>query len=144
MLATSEPVTELLLRRRAGNQECLNQLIPLVEGGLQHIARHYMRMEAKGRTLQTTALVNEAYLKLVDQARANWQKQSHFLGVARLMRYILVDHARGLCRGNRGGGLSVEEAAEALGVHSNTAKRGWRLAQVWLKRELSPKGAHAG
>ena len=191
--ATSEPVTELLLRWRAGDQECLNRLLPQVEGELRRIARHYMRMERQGHTLQTTALVNEAYLKLVDQAQADWQNRAQFLGVAaQLMRHILVDHARGLCRGKRGGGaqvlpldeglvfspaksaalvalddaltelagfdprkaqvvelryfggLSVEETAEALGVHENTVKRDWRLAKMWLKRELSPKGAHAG
>lgn len=189
----SEPVTELLLRWRAGDQECLNRLLPQVEGELRRIARHYMRMERQGHTLQTTALVNEAYLKLVDQAQADWQNRAQFLGVAaQLMRHILVDHARGLCRGKRGGGaqvlpldeglvfspaksaalvalddaltelagfdprkaqvvelryfggLSVEETAEALGVHENTVKRDWRLAKMWLKRELSPKGAHAG
>jgi RNA polymerase sigma-70 factor, ECF subfamily len=189
----SEPVTELLLRWRAGNQDCLDQLLPLVEGELRRIAHHYMRLEGQGHTLQTTALVNEAYLKLVDQSRVDWQNRSHFLGVAaRLMRYILVDHARGLCRGKRGGGahvlpldeglvfsprksaalvalddalnelatfdprkaqvvelryfggLSVEEAAEALGVHPTTVKNDWRMAKVWLKRELSPKDANAG
>jgi len=168
-------------------------LLPLVEGELRRIARHYMRMERQGHTLQTTALVNEAYLKLVDQGQADWQNRAQFLGVAaQLMRHILVDHARGLCRGKRGGGaqvlpldeglvfspaksaalvalddaltelagfdprkaqvvelryfggLSVEETAEALGVHENTVKRDWRLAKMWLKRELSPKGAHAG
>ena len=191
--ATSEPVTELLLRWRAGDQESLHRLLPLVEGELRRIARHYMRMERQGHTLQTTALVNEAYLKLVDQGQADWQNRAQFLGVAaQLMRHILVDHARGLCRGKRGGGaqvlpldeglvfspaksaalvalddaltelagfdprkaqvvelryfggLSVEETAEALGVHENTVKRDWRLAKMWLKRELSPKGAHAG
>ena len=91
----SEPVTELLLRWRAGDQECLNQLLPQVEGELRRIARHYMRMEREGHTLQTTALVNEAYLKLVDQAHVNWQNRAQFLAVAaQLMRHILVDHPR--------------------------------------------------
>jgi len=188
----SEPVTELLLRWGAGNQECLNELMPLVEGELRRIAHRYMRMERRGHTLQTTALVNEAYLKLVDHARVDWQNRAQFLGVAaRLMRHILVDHARELCRGKRGGGayvlpldeglvfspaksaalvalddalnelagfdprkaqvvelryfggMSVEETAEALGVHPNTVIRDWRLAKVWLKRELTPKGANA-
>ena len=95
-----EPVTELLLRWRAGDQECLNRLLPQVEGELRRIAHRYMRMERRGHTLQTTALVNEAYLKLVDQAQVDWQNRAQFLGVAaRLMRHILVDHARELCRG---------------------------------------------
>ena len=187
------PVTELLLRWRAGDQECLNRLLPQVEGELRRIAHRNMRMERQGHTLQTTALVNEAYLKLVNQARVDWQNRAQFLGVAaRLMRHVLVDRARELCRGKRGGGahllpldeglvfsprksaalvalddalnelagfdprkaqtvelryfggLSVEEAAESLGVHPNTVIRDWGLAKVWLKRELSPKGAHAG
>ena len=92
-----ESVTQLLLRWRAGEQECLNQLIPLVEGELRRIAHRYMRMERSGHTLQTTALVNEAYLKLVDQAQVDWQNRAQFLGVAaRLMRHVLVDHARKL------------------------------------------------
>ena len=101
----SEPITELLLRWRAGDQECLNRLVPLVERELRRIAHHYMQKERPGHTLQTTALVNEAYLKLVDQAQVEWQNRAQFMGVAaRLMRHILVDHARELCRGKRGGG----------------------------------------
>ena len=70
-----EPVTELLLRWRAGDQECLQRLLPQVEGELRRIAHRYMRMERQGHTLQTTALVNEAYLKLVDQAQVDWQNR---------------------------------------------------------------------
>jgi RNA polymerase sigma-70 factor (ECF subfamily) len=189
----SDPVTELLLRWRAGDQECLNRLVPLVEGELRRIAHHYMRMERRGHTLQTTALVNEAYLKLVDQAQVDWQNRAHFMGVAaRLMRHILVDHARALCQKKRGGGvrvlpldegldvsaqksaglvalddaltelaafdprkaqvvelryfggMSVEETAETLGVHPDTVMRDWKLAKVWLKRELNPKDPDAG
>ena len=111
----SEPVTELLLRWRAGDEECLNRLLPMVEGELRRIARRYMRMERRGHTLQTTALVNEAYLKLVDQAQVDWQNRAQFLGVAaRLMRHILVDHARALCRGKRGGGAHVLPLNEGL------------------------------
>jgi len=102
------PVTELLLRWRAGDRECLNQLVPLVEGELRRIAHHYMRMERRGHTLQTTALVNEVYLKLVDQAQVDWQNRAQFMGVAaRLMRQILVDHARELRRGKRGSGTQL-------------------------------------
>jgi len=101
----SEPITELLLRWRAGDQECLNRLVPLVEHELRRIAHHYMRKERPDHTLQTTALVNEAYLRLVDQAQVDWQNRAQFMGVAaRLMRHILVDHARELCREKRGGG----------------------------------------
>ena len=121
----SEPVTELLLRWRAGDEECLNRLLPPVEGELRRIAHRYMRMERQGHTLQTTALVNEAYLKLVDQAQVDWQNRAQFLGVAaRLMRHILVDHARGLCRGKRGGGGHVLPLDEAL-VFSPGNPRPW-------------------
>lgn len=114
-----EPVTELLLKWRSGDEACLQRLVPLMEGELRRIAHRYMRMERDGHTLQTTALVNEAYLRLIDQARVDWQNRAHFLGVAaRLMRYILVDHARGLCRGKRGGGAHHLPLDEGL-VFSN-------------------------
>jgi RNA polymerase sigma factor (TIGR02999 family) len=78
--------------------------MPLVEAELRRIASRYMRMESPGHTLQTTALVNEAYLRLVDQSQVNWQDRSHFYAIAaRLMRHILLDHARGLRRAKRGG-----------------------------------------
>lgn len=109
------PVTELLLRWRAGDEECLRELVPLVEDELRRIARRYMRMERRGHTLQTTALVNEAYLRLVDQAQVGWQNRAQFLGVAaRQMRHILVDHARELSRGKRGGGALVLRLDERL------------------------------
>ena len=99
------PVTELLIRWRAGHQECLNELMPLVEGELRRIAHRYMRMERQGHTLQTTALVNEAYLKLVDQAKVDWQNRAQFLGLAaHMMRHILVDHARSRLAAKRGAG----------------------------------------
>jgi len=110
-----EPVTELLLRWRAGDRECLDRLIPQVEGELRRIAQRYMRTERSGHTLQTTALVNEAYLKLVDQAQVDWQNRAQFLGVAsRLMRQILVDHARELHREKRGGGVPLLPLNEGL------------------------------
>ena len=79
---TAGPITELLLRWNSGEMSCLNELIPLLERELHRIAHRQMRKEREGHTLQTTALVNEAYLKLVDQSRANWQNRAHFLGVA--------------------------------------------------------------
>ena len=98
------PITGLLLRWGAGEAECLGELVRLVEPELRRIAHHLMRGERQGHTLQTTALVNEAYLKLVDQSRASWQNRAHFVGVAAtLMRRILVDHARSLQRNKRGG-----------------------------------------
>jgi RNA polymerase sigma-70 factor, ECF subfamily len=102
----NEEITGLLLRWSSGETACLNELIPLVEGELRRIAHRHMRSEREGHTLQTTALLDEAYLKLVDQSRANWKNRTHFLAVASgLMRRILVDHARGLCRNKRGGAV---------------------------------------
>ena len=115
-----EPVTELLLRWRAGDDACLHRLVPLVDGELRRIAHRYMRMERRGHTLQTTALVNQAYLKLVDQAQVDWQNRAQFLGIAaRLMRHILVDWARSrqaLKRGGEARPLELEEALVVAGV----------------------------
>lgn len=86
-----------------------------MEGELRRIAHRYMRKERTGHTLQTTALVNEAYLKLVDHAQVDWQSRAQFLGVAaRLMRHILVDHARERRRGKRGGGVAYLPLDKAL------------------------------
>lgn len=104
---TVEPVgqvTRLLLRWNAGEQACLDELIPLVEHDLRRMAHAHMRREREGHTLQTTALMNEAYLKLVDQSRVKWENKAQFLAVMAIaMRRILVDHARGICRKKRGG-----------------------------------------
>jgi RNA polymerase sigma factor (TIGR02999 family) len=100
-------ITRLLLRWNGGDGESLNDLIPLVEFELRRIARRYMSRERPGHTLQTTALVNEAYLKLVDQTRATWRNRAQFFGVASaIMRRILVDHARAVQSGKRGSGAS--------------------------------------
>ena len=163
----------------------LQKLIPLVYEELHRIARRYMGRERKGHTLQTSALVNEAYLRLVDWKNVEWQNRAHFFAAsAQLMRRILVDFARNrryLKRGGgalqvslaeaegisleRGtdllalddalnslaamdqrksqvvemrffGGLSVEETAEVLKVSVETVMRDWKLAKVWLLREL--------
>jgi RNA polymerase sigma-70 factor, ECF subfamily len=101
----SEPVTELLLRWRSGEQSCLDQLISLIEDELRQIVHRHMRAERHSHTLQTTALVNEVYLKLMKGDQPKWQNRAHFFGVAaQVMRHILVDHARGLCSEKRGGG----------------------------------------
>ena len=111
----ASPITGLLLRWSAGEQGCLDELVPLVEQELRRIAHRHMRKEREGHTLQTTALVNEAYLKLVDQSRAKWENRAQFLGVATsLMRRILVDHARGLCRNKRGGAAANPPIDERL------------------------------
>jgi RNA polymerase sigma-70 factor (ECF subfamily) len=178
-------VTGLLRAWGEGDEQALGQLLPLVEAELRRLARAYMARERPDHTLQTTALINEAYLRLVDAGRVPWQDRAHFLGIAaRLMRRVLVDHARSRGYQKRGGaaphvpldevlvvspapdfnvlaldraleklaalddrrsrvvemrffgGLSVEETAEVLHVSADTVKRDWRLAKLWLLREL--------
>ena len=107
-------VTELLVNWSNGDQEALNKLIPLVYDELHKLASRYLRRERPDHTLQTTALVHEAYLKLVDQREANWENRVQFFAVAaQLMRRILVDYARRHRASKRGGDvykLSLEEA----------------------------------
>jgi RNA polymerase sigma factor (TIGR02999 family) len=94
-MATSSDITQLLMAWSEGSEAALEQLVPLVEAELHRLARRYLQGERKGHTLQTTALVNEAYLRLIDWKSVRWQNKAHFLGVsAKLMRRILVDHAR--------------------------------------------------
>jgi RNA polymerase sigma-70 factor, ECF subfamily len=180
------PVTQLLRAWSDGDEGALAALVPLVESELRRLARMYMARERRGHTLQTTALVNEAYIRLVDARSVRWQGRAHFLGIAaRLMRRVLVDHARTRGGQKRGGanerieldeamavselpdinvlaldraldvlaaiderrsrvvemrffgGMSVEETAEALHVSADTVKRDWRLAKLWLLRELN-------
>jgi len=96
-------ITEMLIEWNAGSAEALENLLPLVERELRRIAANYMRKERPGHTLQTTALVNEAYLKLVDQREVHWQNRAHFFALAsQLMRRILLDHARAQGRAKRG------------------------------------------
>jgi RNA polymerase sigma factor (TIGR02999 family) len=187
VLGTSSPagITELLQAWGNGDAGALEELTPLVESELRRLARAYMRRERRDHTLQTTALVNEAFLRLTDARRVRWQDRAHFLVIsARLMRRVLVDHARARASGKRGGGaervtldegvaaspepgvdvlaldralealaavdvrksrvvemrffggMSVEEAADALHVSPDTVKRDWRLAKLWLLHEL--------
>jgi RNA polymerase sigma factor (TIGR02999 family) len=178
------PITALLRRWSDGDETALDALVPLVEAELRRLARGYMSRERKGHTLQVTALVNEAFVRLVDARQIRWQDRAHFLGIAaRLMRRVLVDHARARGYQKRGGGaqqvtlteallvseaplplidldralvalaavdarkvqvvelrffggLSVEETAAVLHVSTDTIKRDWRLAKLWLLREL--------
>jgi RNA polymerase sigma factor (TIGR02999 family) len=114
-MSTTESVTDLLIAWNDGDHSALDRLIPFVEGELRRLARYHMRRESPGHTLQTTALVNEVYLKLVDQTKAHWHNRAHFFAVAaQIMRRILVDHARRHLRGKRGGGadeLPLDEIA---------------------------------
>src|SRR5215475_14647308 len=99
-------VSELLLAWSAGQQEALDALTPIVYDELRRLARRYMRRERSGHTLQTTALVHEAYTRLVDYNRMHWQSRAHFFAVAaQLMRRILVEHARRRQKLKRGAGL---------------------------------------
>lgn len=182
--ASPQDITDLLQAWSEGKQDALQRLTPLVYGELHRLARHYMAAERTGHTLQSTALVNEAYLRLVDSSRVRWQNRAHFFAVsAQLMRRILVDFARSRHYAKRGGkapmlsldevavvreecaelaalddalnalaavdlrksqvvelrffgGLSVEETAEVLKVSAETVMRDWKLAKVWLRREL--------
>jgi RNA polymerase sigma factor (TIGR02999 family) len=108
-------VTQLLLDWSEGDQEALNRLIPLVHQELKRLARHYMRRERAGHTLQTSALVNEAYIQLIDYKRVQWKDRAHFLAVAaQVMRRILIDYARNRQSLKRGAGarkVSLDEAA---------------------------------
>jgi RNA polymerase sigma factor (TIGR02999 family) len=186
MQASTHDITELLRAWSGGEQEALAKLTPLVYAELHRAAHRYMSRERPGHTLQTTALVNEVYLRLVDARGVTWQDRAHFFGVcARLMRRVLTDFARSKGYLKRGGGslhvdveealvvspeprvdlvavddalnalaaidprksqvvelrffggLSVEETAEVLKVSPETVKRDWRLAKVWLRREMS-------
>jgi RNA polymerase sigma-70 factor (ECF subfamily) len=159
--------------------------LPLVYEELRHIAARYMKGERSGHTLQATALVNEAYLRLIDVQQVQWQNRAHFFAMAaRLMRRILVDAARSRGYHKRGGGapmlsfdealvvptepgddlvalddaltalaavdsrksqvvemrffggLSIDETADALHVSRDTVKRDWKIAKLWLLREL--------
>ena len=98
-----EGITQLLIKWSDGDHGALEELMPLVYGELRRLARSYLRRERPDHTLQPTALVHEAYLRLIDQRRANWQNRSQFFGIAaQMMRRILVDHARLRQAGKRG------------------------------------------
>jgi RNA polymerase sigma factor (TIGR02999 family) len=178
-------VTGLLVRWGAGDESALQELVPLVHHELHHIARRYMAAENAGHTLQATALINEAYVRLVGGNAIALHDRAHFLAVAaRIMRRILVDRARARRSQKRGGldarvtfhedlnvsdsssedfvrlddalealakfderksrvielrffgGLTVEETASVLKVSEDTVMRDWRLAKVWLHREM--------
>jgi RNA polymerase sigma factor (TIGR02999 family) len=176
----------LLMAWSNGEQDALEQLIPLVYNELHRLAHRYMAGERREHTLQSTALVHEAYERLINLKNVSWQNRAHFFAVsAQLMRRILVDYARSRRYSKRGGqwrqvplneavavfrdrrtdivalddalrtladidprkarvveirffgGLSIKETAEVLNVSPETVLRDWRLAKVWLLRELS-------
>jgi RNA polymerase sigma factor (TIGR02999 family) len=188
--ASPRDVTQLLQAWSRGEESALDKLVPLVYRDLHLRARRCMAGEREEHSLQTTALIHEAYLKLVGPSPVDWESRGHFFAVAaRVMRRILVDHARArrsLKRGGEGrpveldeellvaggpdrdlvslddalqalaavderkvrvvemrffGGLSVAETAEFLGVSPQTVLRGWKLAKVWLLREMKRGGS---
>jgi RNA polymerase sigma-70 factor, ECF subfamily len=112
---TPQEISQLLAEWSDGNQAALERLYPLVYEELRRMAHRYMRRERKGHTLQTTALINEAYLRLVEQKDVHWQNRAHFFGIsAEIMRRILIDHARRyeyLKRGGNAQRVSLDEAA---------------------------------
>lgn len=108
---TNQEITELLQAWERGEQADLEKLIPLVMGELRSLAKSYLRRERSGHTLQTTALVNEAYLKLAGQNRVHWQNRDHFFAIAaQCMRRILTDYAKAHRREKRGGGGAASYA----------------------------------
>ena len=114
-----QEVTQLLIAWNNGDKSALDRLVPMVDRELHRLAHHYMRRENAGHTLQTSALVNEAYLKLIDQRHVHWKNRAHFFALsAQLMRRILVDHARGRKYAKRGGGAERISFDEALAVAS--------------------------
>jgi len=185
-LPGSREITRLLQAWSQGDQRALDELTPYVYRELQRVAHRYMSREPRGHTLQTAALINEAYVRLIDSGDMNWQNRAQFFGVcARLMRQILTDFARSRLSKKRGrdvkrvsldetlevplepradlvalddalnrlaaidprksqvvelrffGGLTAEEAAGVLKVSPDTVLRDWKLAKVWLHRELT-------
>ena len=180
-------ITQLLIAWSDGRRGALDKLVPFVYEDLRRLAAAYMRREAAGHSLQPTALVHEAYVRLVDQRQVKWRNRAHFFGVAAgLMRRVLVDHARARRADKRGGGfervtlvgdevaadspqgidvlalheslermaafnprqepivelryfggLTIEEAAEVVGISEATVVREWTIAKAWLRADLS-------
>jgi RNA polymerase sigma factor (TIGR02999 family) len=119
MAESNEAITELLLAWGKGDESALERLMPIVYAELRRLAHRYMNRERRGHTLQTTALVNEAYLKLIDSSRVRWQNRAHFFAVsAQLMRHILVDFARSRQSQKRGGAVHHVSLDEALVVEA--------------------------
>lgn len=122
-MSASEAITGLLVQWGNGDKAALDELMPVVQGELKRLARGYLRRERANHTLQPTALINEAYLRLIDQHSARWQNRAQFFGIAaQLMRRILVDHARAHLAEKRGGNLFAVSLthADSLGAQPET------------------------
>ena len=120
MSETAKPITQLLFELKNGEREVLNELLPLVYDELRRLADSYLRRERSHHTLQPTALVHEAYLRLLGQKPVDWQNRAHFFGVsARLMREILIEYARAKNRQKRGGEFRTQIELDAAVSFSN-------------------------
>jgi RNA polymerase sigma-70 factor (ECF subfamily) len=129
--SSPQNVTLLLSKLQAGDQDAASKLMPLVYNELRLLARGYMRYERPEHTLQPTALVHEAYLKLVNQRSVDWQSRSHFFGIAaQLMRRILIDHARGNLREKRGGAQKAVPLEDNLAFSPEQSKELLRLDEA--------------
>ena len=147
---TPREVTRLPAGWGGGDEAALAELPPLVEKGLRRLAHHYMSRGRDRRTLQTTALINEAYPRLAHGKQAHFQRRAHFFAVAsNPTRQIMVDHARARAEPRKGrvvelrcfGGLSAVETARVLKVHPNSVLNDWREAGAWLYCVLGGEGA---
>jgi RNA polymerase sigma factor (TIGR02999 family) len=135
--ALTYDVTQLLIDWSNGDKTALDKLVPIVEQELRRLAHHYMRGERQGHTLQTTALVNEAFVRLANRKRIQWQNRAHFFGIAaQLMRTILVDHARSHSCAKRGGDAEKIELNEALVVSQQKASEVIALDEALKELEL--------
>jgi len=120
LMPMQRQVTELLREWSKGDQNALDELMPLVLDELRRLAHQHMRRERAGHVLQTSALINEAYLRLVDQPQTRWQDRAHFFGIAaRLMRQVLVDDARRRNAAKRGGSL-IQVPLDEVGTQAQT------------------------
>jgi RNA polymerase sigma factor (TIGR02999 family) len=121
--SSQHEVTNLLFRLTDGDGAALDELLPLVYAELRRVASSYLRRERQGHTLQPTALVHEAYLRMIDQTQAQWQNRAHFFGVAaQMMRRILIDHARAQQADKRGGQFQKLSLDENIDVSGNRAE----------------------
>jgi len=119
---STHEVTQLLIEWSNGDKAALDKLMPLIYDELRRLAHHYMSREHPGHTLQTTAVVNEAYLRLINRKRVRWQNRAHFFAIAaHLMRSILVDHARSHASAKRGGGTRTIALDEAMIISQERA-----------------------
>ena len=137
-------ITQLLAEWSEGNQSALDELYPLVYEELHRLARRYMSRERKGHTLQTTALINEAYVRLVDQKNVRWANRSHFFAIsAQIMRRILIDHARRHAYAKRGGGAQQVSLEEVAMVARNPGSELMKLDEALkILAKMDPRRCH--